>query len=254
MSEFEDMKSLINLLSTYIETEKIPIVHQKEDLLSLFRNYEKTFSLKGIDGFLSLMHRERDHRPTKVFLADCPNLPHCLECYIEVTQEGIWNPNATFCTHGKQIKPNVRNKIFDEQDRVNRLLKTCLICGKIKDKMNFPVLNIHPCEVCIDCIRVNYDVRTKKNLCPHCKKEYEDESELTIRVIVENDTDPNILTEIYLTPCPGCNENKDSRTFLQICKNHCKVCTTCNKSLVDNKVDICKINNCGSKISALVFG
>ena len=107
----------------------------------------------------------------------------------------------------------------------------------------------HDCVVCTDCIEETFDPRNPVNYCRTCGEPFKDDLDITIRPIVEAKLSDDIIENIYFKPCPLCNTKKDSRKFIEICKNLCKVCDSCRKTINDKNTVICTINNCGKDIS-----
>ena len=250
MSELADLKDLANLLSEYIIKNEIPITHEKDALLHRFKAYEEEHSVSGLQNLLSLTHREKGHGPSKVLLSCCPDQPHCLYCYAEIAQNDVVDPNNLFCAHGKQIIPLVRMKIVQEFNRVQNLLKRCQVCDKIDDRKFFATYSSHPtCSICTDCILLTYDPAMKQNNCPLCHNQYEEESEIIVRVNKELKMTEEEVKNMYAEVCPRCNVSRDSREFAQICKNLCKVCSECSKALLAENTEKCPINNCGLDIT-----
>ena len=250
MSGLDDFRTLANLLAAFLIKNNIELGDKKDQLFELFKEYQKTNSLIGVSGLRQLIHKEKNHADTNVRL-EC-NGVHCLECYLEIANPPIYDQNNTCCEHGKPIPPKIRGRILAEHKRVEALFRLCLLCNKRLDKMNFAILGTHPqCIICTQCIRQKYDANKKNNNCPNCNQAYEDESEITIRCIVEADMKEEDLFQIYKSICVQCTKEKDSREFLQVCSNQCKVCSNCYKGLLDNNNKTCLAKDCGALVSVV---
>ena len=256
MSELDAYLELANLMSLFMIKNSIPVIENKEELFNYYSLYQKKHSFAGIHDLQQLIHKEKKHSNSKVRL-ECNNaLAHCLECYYDLANEPIYNA-STACEHGKQIIPKLRMRILNEHNRVEKLFRTCQICDKKKDAMDFAILKTHiKCIVCTECIINTYDARNKHNNCQICRDQLEEESEIIIRSIVEAEMTDKELFEKYKENCPQCNKEVDGRELIRVCKNECTACSACFKKLLRNEVNECKKLNaegrrCDGEISVV---
>jgi hypothetical protein len=219
-----DLCSLCNILSKYITTENIPLTDQKEFLLQSFYSYINENSVRNLGDLLSLLCALQKHQKAEIQL-DCSH-KHCVYCYIDIVAH-VPNPNMFFCTHGMLLPPAAKAKLEREQKRLEALMCTCIICHETKDKMNFAILNSHGCKVCTDCIKGNFQIRSKDNSCPGCQNKLVGDSDILIRELIEMAMLPEEIEELYKKPCPTCGKEKNSKEFIQVCMEGCKVCSEC---------------------------
>lgn len=231
---FAGYKDLFKHLAKLIIEKNVPITKFQPEFCQVFVEYAKRFTLKGMADPLKIFHILQSHQDSWMKL-EC-GTAHCIECYYFFCNDENWDPNNVFCTCDRKIVPKYRASVENNYKRIQALKADCIRCNKRQDKMNFAVVNLHPCVICSECIKAQYVYeKGKKNNCPNCGTEYNEECELILRSYVEIGMNDDIVAKYYADECERCKLQKDSRLFSETCEDHHKACRECIKQRENDK-------------------
>jgi len=234
----KSFKELVKNLSKLILLKNVAITKHREEIAEIIIAYAKSHTLKGLAEPLEIYHVLMGHQVSRVKL-EC-GTAHCIECYNFFCIDSNWDPNNTFCTCERRIVPKYRASVQNNFKRIQALKEKCDNCENTKDKMDFAVITIHKCKLCTECIKSDYRLEKGfKNQCLICDQNYNDEEELILRSIIEESIPDEVKARYYAGQCFECEQEKDSRSFLEICADHHKICVNCN-NLKDKENENCK--------------
>lgn len=246
-ADLKEFSQLIKIFSNFIIMNHIPTEKYTESFTNAFFMFAKTQKLGESGDLVKLNHYINNHQDSLLKL-QCGK-GHCIECYTQIVQTENYIQNETVCTCKQKIFPNFRKKILEEYERIQKLKETCVDCGIKKDRMLFVLNKAHNCTVCTSCIVSKFNYDAKENFCHLCGEQYNVSNDQSIRMSMEPNLDPEVITQFYRANCPQCGEPKDKREFVQTCKeNECEACKKCLDNKKKTKDRTCW---CGDEITIL---